>query len=205
MWSEIYKPETRTDVRAAFGEADETGTCPDGRPVELRWIRMQVPWVYEGAKPPEIFLDPQFLLPGLFLLGAAEVVATPVQAYQREQGKLRYLFIYGADDRVVYRTHLAAPPSQRFGEVVNWLAYPLTQQLDQGRCPVWEGCLRAFAAEVRHLGACVGYPLTPEDEATLHLVQTLAADVDAGRLAPDDTLAELRWCLRNTPLSCLRP
>jgi hypothetical protein len=202
---EIYKPETRAEVRAEFGEADETGTCPDGRPVELRWIRMRVPSVYEGAKdwlpPGKVLLSPG----GVFLVGLAEVVATPVQAYRSEQAKHHYVFVYGADDRVVYRYHLAAAPPQRFGEVVNWLAYPLSKQLDEGGCPSWEACLSAFAAEVRHLGACVGYPLTPEDEETLHLLQALAADVDAGRLAPDETLAELKWCLRSTPLSCLRP
>jgi hypothetical protein len=39
------------------------------------------------------------------------------------------------------------------------------------------------------------------------LLQALAADVDAGRLALDDTLAEFHWCLGNAPLSwsCLQP
>jgi hypothetical protein len=36
---EIYKLETRAEVRAAFGKAEETDTCPDGRPVERRSFR----------------------------------------------------------------------------------------------------------------------------------------------------------------------
>ncbi len=45
---EVYKPATRAEVRARFGEADETGTCPDGRGMERRSIRRQVKWRCSG-------------------------------------------------------------------------------------------------------------------------------------------------------------
>ncbi len=45
---EVYKPAMRAEVRARFGEADEAGTCPDGRGMERRSIRRQVKWRCSG-------------------------------------------------------------------------------------------------------------------------------------------------------------
>ncbi len=200
---DIYTLETRAEVREAFGEADETGACPDGRTVERRTIYQQTRSALGDAKdwlPPDPRAFP--------LWGLAEVVATPVQLYRREQAKFQYAWVYGADDRVLYRYNVTPVPATRFGEAISPLADSLSLQLKEGGCPSWEGCLNAFAAEARQRAACVGYPLTPEDEGTLHRVQALATEVDAGRIAQDETLAKVKWCLwclGNPPWSCLRP
>jgi len=203
---ELYQPDTRAAVRAAFGRADETGTCPDGRPVERRSIRQEVPEVWgdvvAAAGRSTDIRDPILVLVSSPVI---ELVAIPIQAYRSEQAKLHYAFVYGADDRVLYRYDVAAAPSDRFRGAVSALPDSLSLPLKEGGCPSWEGCLSAFGAEARQRAACVGYPLTPEEGETLHLVQALATDVDAGRIAPDDTLAEFEWCLGRTPWSCLRP
>jgi len=194
---EIYKPETRAEVREAFGEPDETGTCPDGRIVERRTIRQQVSWVCQGSGGcGEAYLRS---------LGLFDVFVVPVQLYRMEQAKLHYAWVYGSDDRVLYRYNVTASPSDRMVPAVRPLTIALYGQLEERGCPSREGCVSVFAMEVRQRAACVGYTLTPEDEATLQRVQALASEVDAGRLAQDETLAELQWCLRGTPWSCRRP
>jgi len=141
--------------------------------------------------------------------GMIEVLAVLGTTIDSELSKLHYAFVYGADDRVLYRYDVTSVPSTRLGEAVSPLIDSLFLQLEAGRCPSWEACFLVFAAEVRQRAACVDYPLTPQDEEGLHLVQALAADVDGGRLAPDDTLAELQWCLgsptNRLSWSCLRP
>ena len=208
--AEIYQLETRAEVREAFGEADETGTCPDGRPVEHRMIRQKVREVWADIL--ESFFNPRDPLGSLVayldllvLSPAIDVFATPVQVYRSEQAKLHYAFVYGSDDRVVYRYNADASSPQRFEEAVLPLTNSLPGQLEKGGRPSWGGCLITFGAEVQQRAACVAHPLTWEYEETLYLLQALAAEVDAGRLAPDETLAELRWCLRSTPWSCFRP
>ena len=205
---EIYKPETRAEVREAFGEPDETGTCPDGRPVERRWIRQEVPEVWgdvlAGAGRSTDIRDPILLL---VYSPVIELVAIPIQAYRSEQAKLHYAFVYGADDRVLYRYDVTAAPPERMVSAVHPLTVALYDQLEERGCPSWVGCVSAYAAEAQQQAACVGYTLTPEEAETLQLLEALAAEVDAGRLTPDDTLAELHWCLGSAPLSwsCHRP
>ena len=203
---EIFIPQTRAEVRAAFGEADETGTCPDGRLLERRSIRQQVRCCCTDPNSRECG---EMVVWELGTFGFIEVLAVPLVAIDSELSKLHYAFVYGADDRVLYRYNVTSVPSTRFGEAVSPLIDSLFLQLEAGRCPSWEACLSAFAAEVRHRAACVDYPLTLQDEATLHLMQALAVDVDGGRLAPDDTLAELQRCLgsptNRLSWSCLRP
>jgi hypothetical protein len=196
---EIYKLDTRAEVRDTFGEPDETGTCPDGRIVERRTIRQQVPWVCHDSSGCKEAL--------VRSVGVFDVFLVPVMAYQSEQAKLHYAFVYGADDRVLYRYNVTASPSERMVSAVRPLTVALYGQLDERGCPSWEGCLSAYAVEVRQRAACVGYTLTPEEAETLQLLEALAAEVDAGRLTPDDTLAELHWCLGSAPLSwsCHRP
>jgi len=196
---EIYKLDTRAVVRDTFGEPDETGTCPDGRIVERRTIRQQVPWVCHDSSGCKEAL--------VRSVGVFDVFLVPVMAYQSEQAKLHYAFVYGADDRVLYRYNVTASPSERMVSAVRPLTVALYGQLDERGCPSWEGCLSAYAVEVRQRAACVGYTLTPEEAETLQLLEALAAEVDAGRLTPDDTLAELHWCLGSAPLSwsCHRP
>ena len=203
--SEIYKPETRAEVRAAFGEADETGTCPDGRPMERRSIPHKIPWFCRGTQ-----CVPLRNLVELSLSVAVDTILFPLAAYQSERAKLHYAFVYGADDRVLYRYDVTAAPLTRFWQTFPsltsfWFGDSPTGQVEKGGRATWEACVSAFAAEVRQRAACVDYPLTPQDEETLRLMQALAAEVDAGHLAPDDTLAEFEWCLRSTPFSCLRP
>ena len=197
--SEALKLETRAEVRAFLGEAEETGTCPDGRIVERRTIRQQVPWVCHDSSGCKEAL--------VRSVGVFDVFLVPVMAYQSEQAKLHYAFVYGADDRVLYRYNVTASPSERMVSAVRPLTVALYGQLDERGCPSWEGCLSAYAVEVRQRAACVGYTLTPEEAETLQLLEALAAEVDAGRLTPDDTLAELHWCLGSAPLSwsCHRP
>jgi hypothetical protein len=194
---EIDKPQTRAEVREAFGEPDETDTCPDGRIVERRTIRQQASWVCQGSSGcGEAYLR---------TVGLFDVFVVPVQLYRMEQAKLHYAWVYGSDERVLYLYNVTSVPSTRFGEAVSPLTVALYGQLEERGCPSWVGCVSAFAAEVRQRAACVGYTLSPEEAETLQWLQALAAEVDAGLLAPDDTLAELQWCLGSTPLSCLRP
>jgi hypothetical protein len=201
--SEIYKPDTRAEVRDAFGEADETGTCPDGRPVERRAIRQASCPGFKcvrsgGTADIRLLFDP---------------LIVPFAVYASERGKLHYAFVYGADDRVVYRYNINADPATRFRQAVDpltdfcWNAgsQSLPRQLTEGRCASWATCLDTFATEVRHRAACVGYPLTPTEVETVRLIRVLAAEVDAGHLASNDALAEFEWCLRYTPFSCFRP
>jgi hypothetical protein len=188
--SEALKLETRAEVRAFLGEAEETGTCPDGRTVERRAIRQQTKWVLSGLKD-EAGQDPRAYV----LFPPAEVVALPIQAYRSEQAKFQYAWVYGADDRVLYRYNVAAAPADRFREAVRPVAAAVYLQLRKGECPSWERRLSAYAAEARQRAACVAYPLTPVDEATFHRVQTLAADADAGRIPPDEALAGIEACL----------
>jgi len=203
---ELAIPQTRAEVRAAFGEADETGTCPDGRRVERRSIRQQVRWPCTDPNSRECG---EYVVYELGTFGMIEVLAVLGTTIDSELSKLHYAFVYGADDRVLYRYDVKAAPSTRLGEAVSPLIDSLFLQLEAGRCPSWEACLSAFASEVRQRAACVDYPLTLQDEASLHLMQALAVDVDGGRLAPDDTLAELQRCLgsptNRLSWSCLRP
>ncbi len=83
--NEALKLDTRAEVRAFLGEAEETGTCPDGRPVERRAIRQQTKWVLSGLKD-EAGRDPR----GYLWFPPAEVVALPIQAYRSEQAKFQY-------------------------------------------------------------------------------------------------------------------
>ena len=203
--SEIYKPQTRAEVHEAFGAADETGTCPDGRPVERRAIRQKdrsrclADW-HSGFMC--VTHSPYLVL--------LEPLAFPVIAVRSERNKLHYAFVYGADDRVAYRYDLADEPFARFWQTVPplpsfWSGDSVSGQVEQASGASWAGRFSAFAEEVRHRAACVDYPLTSQDEETLQLMQVLAVEVDAGRLAPDDTLVEFEWCLSAAPFSCLRP
>jgi hypothetical protein len=194
---EIYKLETRAEVRAAFGEPAEMRTCPNGRTVEHRSFHQPVEWVCQGS----VGCGEAYLRS----LGLFDVFVVPVQLYRMEQAKLRYVFVYDEDDRVVGRHAATGGPSVPYGGEVLPLSSSLLAQLEEGGCPFWAPCLGAFGAEVHQRAACVGYTLTPEEEQTLHLVQTLAAEVDAGRFAQDETLTQLQWCLRGTPWSCRRP
>jgi hypothetical protein len=110
--AEIDKPETRAEVRAAFGGADETGICPDGRIVELRSIRQQVQWVCAGqlGSPPGGRCD---ALGRAYIgtLGLADVFVIPFIAYRSEKAKLHYVFVYGADGRVLSRYPAYVLPS----------------------------------------------------------------------------------------------
>src|SRR5512144_3163255 len=99
--NEIYKPETR----AAFGAADETGTCPNGRVVEHRWIRQQIPW---GCTNPKDVNCRQMVMAYLQTFGLIALFVIPVVAVESEQAKLHYAFVYGEDDRVLYRYDLKA-------------------------------------------------------------------------------------------------
>jgi hypothetical protein len=49
--------------------------------------------------------------------------------YQSEQAKLHYAFVYGEDDRVLYRYDVTASPPDRFGEAVGRLAYSCQRRL----------------------------------------------------------------------------
>jgi hypothetical protein len=200
---EIYKPETRAEVRAAFGEADETYTSVEGRTVEHRTIRRRVPWVCQAPGPASAC--PMLGDFYIWTLGLADVFVIPVIATRSERAKLRYAFVYGADERVLCRYNVNAWPLQQFEEAVRPLTDSLFGQLDERGCPSWEACLSIFGVEVGKHAACLSYPLTPTEQETLRLVQALAADVDAGRLAPDETLAEIKRCLGSTPWSCQRP
>jgi len=208
---EIYTPETRAEVQAAFGAVDETYTCPDGRTAERRSIRQRVPWVCQRPDDPPACQE--LWSTYFWTLGLADVFVIPVIAYRSEQAKLHYVFVYDADERVAYRYSAGATQSEQFAEAVRSLHDSLLGRLNEGGCPFWGPCLSAFEAEVRQRAACVGYTLTPVEKEMLRLLQALAADVDAGRLAPDDTVAELRWCLGSerwssfswVSWSCLRP
>jgi hypothetical protein len=125
---ELDNPETRAEVREAFGEAYETGPCPDRRTLEE-----------SGCAWPDLCY-----------------------------------FV--------------------FATVIRHRVGLLVTELEEGRCPSWEACFLVFAAELRRSTACVGLPLDRADEEFLHLRQTLAAEVDAGHLAPGDVLAEIEWC-----------
>jgi hypothetical protein len=59
--SEIYKPQTRVEVREAFGGADETGACPDGRPMERQSIRQKAPYGCTSALRGRPCLNPYLL------------------------------------------------------------------------------------------------------------------------------------------------
>lgn len=206
--AELYKPETRAEVRERFGEADETGTCPDGRGMERRSIWQRVTWI---CKQPSGFAA-ETGCEGLreayyWSLGLADVLAIPFQLYRSEQAKLHYAFVYGDDDRVLYRYDVTASPPGRFREAVGPLVYSVARQLEEGGCPGWGMCLSAYAEEARRRAACVGYALTPEDEGTFQRVHAIAADVDAGRIPKDDALAEIEACvgLRGPLVSCVPP
>jgi hypothetical protein len=211
---EIYKPETRAEVGAAFGAADETYTSVEGRTVEHRTIRQRLPLVCGG------YFD---LADGgrcgwlgqanVLTLGLADVFVIPVIAVRSERAKLHYVFVYGDDRRALCRYNVNGLPQQQFEEAVRPLTDSLFGQLNQRGCPSWEARLSAFGAAVRQRATCLSYSLLPTEQETLRLAQALAVEVDAGRLAPDDTLEELRWCLdlgnppSHPPLSwsCPRP
>lgn len=205
---EISKPETRAEVRAAFGEADEVRTSPEGRTVERRKIRRRVPWVCEGAAGATRGGRCEALgWAYVYTLGLADAFVIPVIAHRSEQAKLHYVFVYGADDRVLCRYDVAAAPLERFAVAIDPLADALSRQLKDDGCPSWERCLTVYAEEVRRRSVCVDYTLTSKQEAMLRQLRTVAADADAGRLPRNDALARIQWCapLKPDMHSCVPP
>lgn len=199
--SEIDRPQTRAEVRDAFGEADETGTCPDGRPVERRAIRRNLP-DYPCSfdlRARQLCYHPGFLL--------VEPLMFPVAVAASYRAKLHYTFVYDADDRVLWRYDRAVSPVERFDVAVDQLPDALSRRLTDGGCPSWEACLTSYAEEVRRRAACVEFSLYPEQEAMLHDLIMVAAYVDAGRLSKDIALARIERCasVKSYMSSCVPP
>ena len=202
---EIYAPETRAEVRAAFGEADETRTRPDGLMVEQRTIRQQVRVVCQEHDTYRcLALD----VGNLFTMGIVDVLATaPTTLARSERAKLHYTFVYDAEDRVLCRYDDAAVPPARFAVAIGPLAEALSRRLKADGCPSWATCLTLYAEEVRRRAACLERPLFPEQEATLRDLIALAAYADAGRFFKDVALARIDRCapLKPEMSSCVPP
>ncbi|MCK7478028.1 MAG: hypothetical protein M0C28_11800 [Candidatus Moduliflexus flocculans] len=128
-------------------------------------------------------------------MGLADAFVIPVIAHRSEQAKLHYVFVYGADDRVLCRYDVAAAPLERFAVAIDPLADALSRQLKDDGCPSWERCLTVYTEEVRRRSVCVDYTLTSKQEAMLRQLRTLAADADAGRLPQGR-------CLCTNPILC---
>lgn len=205
---EIYAPETRAEVRAAFGEADETRTRPDGFIVEERTIRQEVPEVCGGNainsdRPRCIALGAAYF----FLLGLPELGVLPTTVARSERAKLHYTFVYDAEDRVLCRYGGPASLHERFAVAIAPVTEALSQRLAAEGCPSWETCVTGYAEEARRRAACVEYPLSPTEEATLRELITVAAYADAGRLSKDVARMRIAQCapLKPNRPSCVPP
>jgi hypothetical protein len=184
---ELRVSATRTAVQERFGTPSSAEARADGTSIETYQIRRQVTAVMDafGGDLRTFFLT----------YAVMQVIATPVALYQSERAKLHVAFVYGADDHVLCQYRVDAPPASRFDAATLPLATSLWMQLEAGGCPSWSTCLGAFVAQVRERAACVGYTVTPAEEASHEQLLVIAKDADAGQVTMDEALAETQECL----------
>ena len=191
----LYVPQTRAEVRDQFGEADETGTCPDDRVVERRWVRQRVEWISRSCQSSSV-ADAALCggIQGAYWgsLGLVDIFFLPVIAYRSERAKLHYAFIYDNEDRVVYRYDLEVPALARFADVTRPLSEALYAQLADGKCNTWTACLTDYAQEARKRAACVGYTLGAEDEQQFERIFAIGEAMDTSRVSPEAALPNLQ-------------
>ena len=177
---EIQALATRTEVRQHFGAASNTETRADGTSVETYQIRRRV-----ASTVTALGGDLHSLV---FTYGLVEAIATPVALYHSEKAKLMVAFVYGADDRILCRYRADAPTASRFSDATLPMAASLWVQLEGGACPTWRTCLTSFVEQVRKQADCVGYALTPADEANFTRLLAIAKNADESRITHEAAL-----------------
>lgn len=196
---ELRVPVTRIAVQERFGAPNSAEVRADGTTIEMYRIRRQVLGVMDafGGELRTFFLT----------YGLVQIIGTPVALYQSEKAKLNVTFVYGADDHVLCQYRVDAPLASRFDTATLPLAASLWMQLEADGCPSWSTCIGAFVAQIRKRAACVGYSVTPAEEASHERLLAIARDADAGHLTKDEALAETRECLgcSGALASCVTP
>jgi hypothetical protein len=191
--AELDTPQTRAEVRERFGEADETRTCPGGLLVEYRWIRQKIDWIcVEGLRNPKGMGCS--LLAGAYQgsYGLIDIFVFPVVAYQSEQAKLHYAFVYDEGGRVLYLYNLKVLPHDQFEKAVNPLAKELCTQLAEGKCATWSICVAKYVKEARQRADCIGYALDAEEEREFEDLLTIGEWVDSGQVLSGEGLADIK-------------
>jgi hypothetical protein len=184
---ELRVPATRTAVQERFGTSSSAEARADGTSIEVYRIRRQVLGAMDafGGDLRTFFLT----------YGLVQIIGTPVALYQSEKAKLHVAFVYGEDDHVLCQYRVDAPPASRFDAATLPLAASLWMQLEADGCSSWSTCVGAFVAQVRERAACVGYTVTPAEEASHERLLAIAKDVDAGQITKDEALAGTQECL----------
>jgi hypothetical protein len=179
---------SKTEVQERLGPAASTGTTTAGRPTES----------YKIA-PMEKQIDKQDVVKFVVLCGiptswgicaayvAFDTLVFPFVYQEREAKKIEVLFVYGADDRLLFYYQTKDEPSLRFRQAIASLPHPFSRP-GPATCERLKPCLLAHVEETRTRAEEVGYLLTPEQEEEFRQDLETAERVDSG----ESTLSDFR-------------